>query len=327
MYLLKYNRSHDENIIRLQKDLTLLINNILPNDDLIKLSDECNEIYYDVQNYVHEYFKNYIKKSINYYNKIKNVLDNLENFNSHIEKYCLVYEITFEVNFDSPIKLSHLLNNNIFVPEIIFYSINLFNEPNFIFDKTLISNNIKKCDYDVLSTIFDCNHLFEIYEYPYFVISIKKTDEYIQHSSFYKEKKLFLKNSVSDEIIYLNFDTNLIYFNYLLNINSANINSTNIDNSDEIADSADIPESDDITNSDEVVDSLDISYSAESDYDKKPYKFFISKNNIIVYDGPLYVVKKHVDNNIIILDGIEYQIVCGETTFNIELLYNLMCLT
>lgn len=325
MYLLKYNRSYNENIIRLQKDLTLLINNILPEKDLANLQNECNESYEYVQNYIDEYFLNYINQSICYYNKIKNIFDDLENFNLNIDKYQLNYEITFEIDLEDVISINDLLNNNIFVPEISFYEIKLCNGPNFVLDDKFISNNIKKYDYEKFTEKFDCNYLFEIYEFPYFIVSIKQNNEYIQQSSFYEEKKLFLKNSISNEIICFNFNTNLIYYNYALDINSEHNNNLKSDSETDSNSVSNISYSESEPNY-ESESNYESEYDFESEYDKKPHKFLISKNNIIVYDGPLYNVKKHVNTNIIILDDIEYQILHEgvETTINVQLLYNLM---
>jgi hypothetical protein len=336
MYLLKYNRSHNENIMRLQKDLNLLVNDILPETDLIKLQNEHIESFQCVQNYIHKYFQNYIDKSVKCYNKIKNTLDDLENFNSNVDKYQLNYEMTFEIDFDDIISINDLLNNNIFVPEMTFHEIKLLNQPNFILETKFISNNIKKYDYEKFTEIFDCNYLFEIYEYPYFIISIKKNDEYIQHSSFYKEKKIFLRNSISNEIIYLNFNANLIYFNHTLNslsvdskYNTDNFIESNIliDDLNDILDKIKSSHSDSNYESEPETESVyESELETESEYDKKPHKFFISKNTIIVYDGPLYVVTKHINNNSIMLDNVEYQILSDESTFDVELLYNLMSL-
>ena len=282
MYLLKYNQIHDENIIRFEQDLKLLINTTSNNIDLtLNLEDY-----------------------INYYNSTYKML---MNFNMNMDKLKLKYEFVF------------LFDTSVSNPTLTL------NEINLISDKITTSDKIKKADYAIFCLNFDLNYKFIVNEYPYFILKIYKTDEYIQQFSFYENKILFLKEltnnttttndtttTTNNKIITLDFENHLLYYNYEYYKSLNNLNDLNdLNYTDEI-----ISE-----HSDELEQQNIIDDNITPSYDDLPHKFVLKNNSIIVHDGPIYLLKKTLDENIVMLDGVKYTIEVN-STMNINLIYN-----
>lgn len=234
----------------------------------------------------------YIGNFYIYYNDIKTLIDSFDDVTKtsikHPIKIILNYEFVFQLNL------------NEVSPNINLESINLI-KSNFNYDSMLCSNKIKKIDYDIFFTKFDVDYLFTVYDYPYFIVNIKKNNEYKQHYSFYENKILILKNMTNNELTYFDFEKNIIQYNYLLDKNYKNNQILN--------------------------ESVDESVNES---------FFINENKIIINDGPIYILTKKIRNNSdnymdnsvsetnkinhIILDDIEYEIT-KNTTLNIEFIY------
>ena len=260
MYLLKYNKIHEENLLQFKNDLLMLLSEISNDSQLIN---------------------KYIGDFYIYYNNVKNMLDLINESYKQSSKYLIKPELHYEFLFE--------LDLNINNPTINLESINLI-KTNFKYDTNLCSDKIKKEDYNIFCEKFDINYLFTVYDFPYFIVNIKKNNEYKQHYSFYEYKTLILKNTTNNELINFDFEKNIIYYDYVKHNQTA---------------------SNDVTASnDETTDS--VCYN----------KFFILENKIVVNDGPIYLVEK-ISNNIVSLDKVIYKI-DNLSTLSAELFYGLL---
>ena len=283
MYLLKYNKAHEENLLQFKNDLFMLLSEIFNDNQLIN-------------KYIGDFYM--------YYDNVKNMLDSINGSTDVSTKYLIKPELNYEFIFE--------LDPNIDNPTINLESINLI-KTNFDYDINLSSDKIKKEDYNMFCDKFDINYLFTVYEYPYFIINIKKNNEYKHHYSFYEYKTLILKNTANDEIIHFDFEKNIVYYEYV----SKSINETTNEIVDETVDEI-VNESDDGS----VAESVDGSVDESVDESVNCNKFFIWANKIVVNDGPIYPIKK-LSNNAISLDNIIYEIDTS-STLKIEFLYKLM---
>ena len=283
MYLLKYNKVHEENLLQFKNDLFMLLSEIFNDNQLIN-------------KYIGDFYL--------YYDNVKKILDCINGSTDVSTKYLIKPELNYEFIFE--------LDLNIDNPTINLESINLI-KTNFDYDINLSSDKIKKEDYNMFCDKFDINYLFTVYEYPYFIINIKKNNEYKHHYSFYEYKTLILKNTANDEIIHFDFEKNIVYYEYV----SKSINETTNEIVDETVDEI-VNESDDGS----VDESVDESLDGSVDESVNCNKFFIWANKIVVNDGPIYPIKK-ISNNTISLDNIIYEIDTS-STLKIEFLYKLM---
>lgn len=283
MYLLKYNKVHEENLLQFKNDLLMLLSEIFNDTQLIN-------------KYIGDFYL--------YYDNVKNILDNINGSTDVSTKYLIKPELNYEFIFE--------LDPNIDNPTINLESINLI-KTNFDYDINLSSDKIKKEDYNIFCDKFDINYLFTVYEYPYFIINIKKNNEYKHHYSFYEYKTLILKNTANDEIIHFDFEKNIVYYEYVSKSINETTNETTNKIGDEIIDEL-VDESVDGSVDESVYESIDESVNYN--------KFFIWVNKIVVNDGPIYLIKK-INNNTISLDNVTYEI-DKSSTLKIEFLYKLM---
>jgi hypothetical protein len=151
----------------------------------------------------------YTEKFIKYFEKVDNTINKF-NFSNKI------YDCEFVLEFNK---------NN--VPLIILNKINFKN-----YSKTKkITNQVKRSDYNLFKEIFDINYEFKVILYPYQIVEISKTDNYIEHEDFYPKQQLYLKeidlvdsgfSSLLHDIIagvfikdviniHIDFDENIIY--------------------------------------------------------------------------------------------------------------------
>ena len=150
--MFKYNLDFNTNINKFKNDLYIYLNLNIDSDYLI--------------------FK-YTEEFIEYFNKIYNLVINFEN-----EIINLLYEYIFEISW---------FNSK---PNIFLVELNLINNNTYLI--TNITNQIKQIDYINLIKVLDYNYLIEINTNPYFIFNIKKINQYIQITNFYKGKFILL---------------------------------------------------------------------------------------------------------------------------------------
>lgn len=176
MCVFRYNQDQKTNLLNFQKDLYIYFNTKLDSDEqIIK----------------------YTNDFVTYFNHI-NIM--VKNFKNDIED--LTYEYEFEIAFN-------ISNDN---PSISLKRLHVIYSNDFDKNSGKTNNRVKHLDYMKIVNLLDYNYSIFVNTFPYYIISIIRTNDYVQYNDFYNGQFILLKNNNLTKQIEINFDNGIIYF-------------------------------------------------------------------------------------------------------------------
>jgi hypothetical protein len=267
MIIFRYDLDHQINIKNFKKDLYINLNMKFDSDELI-----CK----------------YVDDFVIYYNKIHNLLTRLSNDLDELN-----YSYEFEINY---------INN---FPTLSLRKISLTesDKKSLIKNYKNLTNKIKRTDYVKITDLLDYNYSIKVNNFPYFIVEIYKTIDYVLYDNFHTGNYVLLKNLNSEKKIKINFDNNKILFiNPKDKLEKKRFTQNDLEFFENLSfsdDLNDLDDSDDLEYSDNSEDS-------DSNIEEFSYKLY--KNKLIIPDGPIIIIKKTIKPNEILFDNNLYLI-------------------